>query len=128
MKRPLSEYRKIGPFVQTSSSMKTVLLTCDFDVEPEATTVDREELLERSKTDFKRLVRKAGDEYFNGKVADVRIEDHAVEDGKRGVRVVYDTEINAVFKDNIDKFEDDIQYARGLSGFLHKITVVSANR
>lgn len=126
MERPFKDIRPIGPFTQAGSRPDTVLLTCDFDVEPEATQVSREELLERSKNDFSRLVSKAGDEYFGGEVADARIEDHAIEGGERGVRVVYDTGINAVSKDKVDSFDDDIQYARGLPGFLHKITIVSS--
>lgn len=127
--RPLSDKRPLGPFIQTDNNgMDTVLLTCDFDVEPEATQVSREELLQRSQMDFESLVSKAGDEYFNGEVADVRVEDHAVEDGKRGVRVVYDTQINVVFKDKVDEFENDIEQARGIAGFLDKLAIVSSDR
>lgn len=117
MRRPLSDKRPIGPFAQRGG-MKTVLVTTDF------TMTNRKERLEE-------IVDEVGDAAFNsGHVADVREEDHAV-DGERGVRVVYDTEINAVFKDNIDEFETMVKgkVNNNLGGVdFGKITVVAADR
>ena len=130
MIRPLKDKRPIGPFLQSSSNSNTVVITCDFDVEeaenPTERGLTREELLNDLDISFKNIVVRAADDYFNGEIADVRIEDHAVADGKRGVRVVYDTNTNAVFKDDIDGFESDID-TRGVRGYLHKITVVASD-
>jgi hypothetical protein len=126
MERPLADKRPLGPFAQRSS-MDTVLLTCDFGVEPEATRLSREEMLDRKQSDLKRFVSRRASEYFNGEVVDVRREDHAV-DGEEGIRVVYDTQINAVFKDDVDEFEKDIRGVRGVAAYYGKMTIVSSSK
>lgn len=121
MDRPLSDKRPIGPFAQVDSGFRTVLLTCDF--EP---TSDMDGL--------ESLVNDVGSEFFNGEVADVRLEDTAVGGGE-GIRVVYDTQINAVFKQKVDDFEsrleariDDPVDVLEVDSELEKITIVSAKR
>lgn len=120
MKRPFAEQRPLGPFAQ-SNSLKTVLLTCDF--EPSADMDDLES-----------LVSDVGQEIFGGEVTDVRTESTGYEGGE-GIRVVYDTKINAVFKQNADKFEsriesriDDPMDVSGVDSELGKITIVATDR
>lgn len=117
MKRPFASKRPIGPFVESRTTLKTVLITLDF-----TDTQQKEQLGD--------LVESVGNTHFNGFVADTRREDHAV-DGDEGIRVVYDTQVNAVFKDNIDEFQSDIELELSESNIpskLGKTTVVAAER
>jgi len=133
MKTPLADKRPIGPFRRSSSSLKTVLITTDFFVDEEGTRLSRDELIDRL-TNPGRLggiVSDKADEYFSGEVTDVRAEDHIGSDRGKvsdGIRVVYDTQINAVYKENIDNLESDLQGALGEPVRLAKVTVVASDR
>lgn len=129
MERPFADSRPLGPFAQAgSSSMNTVLITCDFDVDDSDGRLDGEALLRKMRADLLKEVEEVGEPHFHGTVADSRIEDHSVAIAGRGVRVVYDTEINAVSKYDIDQFEEDLEQMSGLPAELYKMTVVSADR
>jgi len=119
MRRPFKDSRPVGPFVETRSSVSTVLLTCDFEPSTE-------------KGDLETLVNEVGSESFGGEVIDVRMEDTAVRGGE-GIRVVYDTQINAVFKDEVDEFESRIETrledpvdVLDIDSSLEKITIATS--
>ena len=131
MKRPFVSKRPIGPFVESSrSAPKEVVITTDFSiskVEMRDGSMQPEPRMAKQKMNLHDLVDKIAEPIFFGQVKDVRVEDHAV-DGDDGIRVVYGTEVNATFKNNIDGFEDNIK-ERLRSGDIHnefgKITIVA---
>lgn len=110
MKRPLADKRPIGPFAQREG-VNQVLITTDFSihkVEMRDSSMEPDPTIRRQKINLADLVGEVGEPIFFGEVADVRVEDHAV-DGDGGIRVVYNTQVNATFKDDIDKFEEKLK-------------------
>lgn len=124
MQRPLKDKRPVGPFVSTSRSHgNTVLLTSDWFVEvEEAQTYNTVE----------RKVNAVGNGYFNGEVADSRFEDSAVKDYDgnvtEGLRVVYDTQLNAVDYENVESFEKDLRLAKDVRAAFKNLTIVGADQ
>ena len=115
MKRPLKNIRPAGPFVQSHGPQKTVLLTCDFS------PTQREDQL-------RQIVENAGSKISRGEIAELRIEENAVSNSDKGVRVVYDTNVNAIDKGDIDQFESTIEnnlIASDLRTKLQEIVVVA---
>lgn len=137
MKRPFKDKRPLGPFAQREE-VNEVLITTDFKIHKVKMadgSMEPEPRIKDQMADLNELVLDVGQDVFgSGKVSDVRIEDHAVE-GEDGIRVVYSTQINAVFKENIDRFESSVKNAltnstapfNSIENELGKITVVATS-
>lgn len=135
MERPFADKRPIGPFAQRGRVNK-VLLSTDFNIHKVKMadgSMEAEPRVKDQMADLNDLVLDVGQDVFSsGEVADVRIEDHAV-NGQKGIRVVYSTDINAVFKEDIDEFESGVKNAlanstapfNSIENEFSKITVVA---
>jgi len=110
MERPFADKRPIGPFAQRGG-VNQVLITTDFTIHKVKMadgSMEPDPTLKNQKMNLANLVEEVAELMFFGHVEDVRVEDHAV-DGDDGIRVVYNTEVNATFKNNIDEFENEIK-------------------